>query len=98
MHKEEEWTLSRIASQQQHSRKASESKTTVQAPAGGEQTMGVPGAASNGSPSSSTPQRRRFVFTDPVAFRYALLVSLHKVESVSNEAVGISRKTHRPWS
>jgi hypothetical protein len=60
MHKEEEWTLSRIASN------AQKAKANGQAPESGEQNKVDLPAASNGN----SPQRRRFVFTDPVAFRW----------------------------
>ncbi|OBT39180.1 hypothetical protein VE00_10269 [Pseudogymnoascus sp. WSF 3629] len=63
LHREEDWTLSRTSSIQ-----ASSSKSPGPASLDGNATHGTP--ETNTQQSGSTASHRRFVFTDPIAFRY----------------------------
>ncbi|OBT65465.1 hypothetical protein VE03_04964 [Pseudogymnoascus sp. 23342-1-I1] len=63
LHREEDWTLSRTSSLQ-----ASLSKGAQPASLDGNATHGSPEA--NTQQPGSTTSHRRFVFTDPIAFRY----------------------------
>lgn len=61
MHREEDWTLARKASNQKALSRLNSNITDA---------AGTQQVESDGSKDSSvTPQRRRLVFTDPVAFR-----------------------------
>ncbi|ELR07395.1 hypothetical protein VC83_07507 [Pseudogymnoascus destructans] len=63
LHREEDWTLSGTSSVQ-----ASSSKSPGPASLDGNATYGTP--ETNTHQSGSTASHRRFVFTDPIAFRY----------------------------
>lgn len=76
MHREEQWTLARVASDQARQAKTDESKVSGSASASVEPKMGDMPAPSAGNGGGNIPQRRRFVFTDPVAFRFVLTILL----------------------